>query len=106
ATTPSRRLRSYKQKRPDASASIIGDRDTSARDAALALWGDNPAAVFGDLTIAPPSGNKLTLVYRKPGDAGSHGAMGGIRRDTEGVYLLGSWPCSLGGRSSVLETGS
>jgi len=106
AATPSRRQRSYKQERPDAPKSIIGDRDTSVRDAALALWGDHVAAVFGDLTIAPPAGNKLTLVYRKPGDAGSHGAMGGFRRDTEAVYLLGAWPSALGGRSSVLETGS
>lgn len=107
AATPSRRKRSYKQPRPDAPTSIVGDRDTSARDGALELWGDGPAVIFGDLLLTPPDGNKLTLVYRKPPDAGCHGPIGGFRRDTEAVYLLGRWPASpLGGRSSVIESGA
>lgn len=85
---------------------IAGDADTSVRDAALVAWGDRPAVVFGDLMLAPPVGNKLTLVYRKPPDAGARGAMGGFRRDAEAIYLLGRWPSGLGGHSSILETGA
>ena len=45
------------------------------------------------------------MVYRKPPNAGTRGAMGGWRRDAEAIYLLGPWPSGLGGRSSVIATG-
>lgn len=90
--------------RSDAHAGIAGDDDTSVRDAALALWGDRPAVVFGDLMLAPPSGNKLTMVYRKPPNSGARGTVGGFRRDAEAIYLLGSWRTGLGGKSSVIAT--
>lgn len=90
----------------DRHGGIEGDLDTDARDAALAAWGDRPAMVFGDLMLAPPSGNRLTLVYRKPPNAGTRGAIGGYRRDAEAVYLLGPWASGLGGRSSVISTGA
>lgn len=83
---------------------IAGDLDTAVRDHALAAWGERPAVVFGDLTLAPPSGNKQTCIYRKPVNAGARGAMGGFRRDVEAVYLVGPWPSGLGGRSSVIAT--
>lgn len=89
-----------------AHAGIAGDDDTAVRDAALALWGGRPAVVFGDLMLAPPPGNKLTMVYRKPSDAGARGAIAGFRRDAEAIYLLGAWPSGLGGMSSVLTTGA
>jgi site-specific DNA-methyltransferase (adenine-specific) len=86
---------------------IAGDKDTSVRDAALALWGcTRPALAFGDLMLAPPAGTKQVLVYRKAADAGARGALGGWRRDAEAVYLLGPWPSGLGGRSSVITTGA
>lgn len=84
--------------------SIANDRDTSTRDAALELWGQRPAIVFGDLTLAPPAGTQLTTVYRKPPDAGTRGATAGFRRDLEAVYFLGRWKSGIGGRSSVLTT--
>lgn len=93
-----------KLKRNDSHAGIAGDRDTTTRDAALAAWGDRPAVVFGDLMLAPPPGNKLTLIYRKPPNAGARGAVGGFRRDAEAIYLLGKWPPGLGGMSSVIAT--
>ena len=103
--------RSWKQgrlklKRSDSHAGIAGDRDTTTRDAALAAWGDRPAVVFGDLMLAPPPGNKLTLIYRKPPNAGHRGSVGGFRRDAEAIYLLGKWPSGLGGTSSVIATGA
>lgn len=95
-----------KLKRDDSHAGIAGDRDTTTRDAALAAWGDRPAVVFGDLMLAPPPGNKLTLIYRKPPNAGTRGAVGGFRRDAEAIYLIGKWSTGLGGRSSILATAS
>lgn len=87
-------------------AGIAGDDDTATRDAALALWGTGrPGVVFGDLTLAPPQGNRQTLIYRKPPDAGFRGCTGGWRRDIEGIYLLGPWPAALGGRrTSIIGT--
>lgn len=83
---------------------IAGDGDTSTRDAALGMWNGRLAVVFGDLMLAPPAGARQVLVYRKAPDAGSRGATGGFRRDAEAVYLLGSWPSGIGGRSSVIGT--
>src|SRR5690606_1394541 len=84
---------------------ITGDDDTEIRDTALALWGElRRAAVFGDLMLAAPTSTKQVLIYRKPPDAGARGAVGGFRRDAEAVYLIGPWPTSLGGRSSIIAT--
>ena len=96
--------------RPNSAASrhrdgIAGDIDTSVRDAALSKWGGvRPMIVFGDLMLAPPAGTKLVGVYAKPPDAGLRGAIGGIRRDLEAVYLLGPWPSGVGGRSALFRT--
>jgi hypothetical protein len=83
---------------------IANDGDTANRDAALAAWGDRPAAAFGSLALCPPEGTRQTLVYRKPPDAGARGATGGFRRDLEAIYLIGPWPSGIGGRTSVLTT--
>jgi site-specific DNA-methyltransferase (adenine-specific) len=103
-TTPGR---GWHDARPVPHSPIAGDADTAVRDAILAAWGDSgPVACFGNLTMAPPPGVKLTCVYRKPPDAGTHGAIGGVRRDAEAIYLMGPWPAgqTLGGRSSVFTT--
>lgn len=83
---------------------IAGDEDTTTRDAALAMWGDRAAVAFGDLMLPPPAGNKLTMVYQKPQQAGQLGAIGGFRRNVEAIYLLGPWPSGIGGRSSILAS--
>jgi predicted RNA methylase len=85
---------------------IANDQDTSVRDTALAAWGTHRRGiVFGDLMLAPPSGNKLTCVYYKTDRAaGLRGAMGGVRRDAEAIYLIGPWPTGIGGRSSVFAS--
>lgn len=92
-------------KRPRNEASemgIAGDDDTSARDQALALWGTRPAVVFGDLMLTPPTGNKLTCVYYKShATSGLRGAIGGVRRDAEAIYLTGKWGSGIGGRTSL-----
>lgn len=84
---------------------IAHDSDSAVRDAALAMWGDRPAVVFGDLMLAPPAGTKLTCIYHKADPAaGLRGAIAGVRRDCEAIYLLGGWDSGLGGRSSLFRT--
>jgi site-specific DNA-methyltransferase (adenine-specific) len=85
---------------------IAGDSDTTVRDEALARWGSRPAIVFGDPLIARPDGTVQVLAYAKPADAGIKGARAGFRRDLEEIYLVGSWPAGVGGRSSILHTGA
>jgi len=85
---------------------ILNDKDTTTRDAALALWGNRPAVVFGDPLRSAPVGSCQALVYAKPLDAGIKGAHAGFRRDVEMIYLVGSWPAGVGGRSSILTTGA
>jgi len=86
---------------------IANDDSTATRDAALALWGDRPAVVFGDLLCLQPPGTVQALIYAKAADAGVKGARGGYRRDAEAIYLVGSaWPVGIGGRSSVLRSSS
>lgn len=85
---------------------IAGDRDTTARDAALEAWGDHLAIVFGDPLITPPTRTRQALVYAKPIDSGIKGARAGFRRDVEMVYLVGDWWVGVGGRSSILTTGA
>jgi site-specific DNA-methyltransferase (adenine-specific) len=89
---------------------IAHDRDTTVRDAVLQMWGDRwgdrRAILFGDLMLAPPLRTKLVGAYRKPGDAGIRGAMGGVRRDLEAIYLIGRWPSGIGGRTSLFTTGA
>lgn len=90
---------------PDRHDGIAGDDSTEVRDAALEIWGsDRPAVVFGDLMLHPPASTKLVGVYLKPPNAGTRGAIAGVRRDCEAIYLVGPWPSGLGGRSSLFKT--
>jgi site-specific DNA-methyltransferase (adenine-specific) len=82
---------------------ILGDHDTSARDGALDLWGTlRPGVVFGSLHAPAPIGNRQTLIWRKPTDAGVYGSTMGWRRDVEAVFLIGTWPRRTPRWSSVL----
>lgn len=100
----SRLKNSHGHGRSRPNAGIVGDKDTTVRDAALTLWGGRVGAVFGDLLVDKPAGAVQTLIYGKPMDAGVKGARGGYRRDVEGIYLIGPWPVGVGGRSSILRT--
>ena len=84
---------------------IANDRTTEARDAALALWGTRPAAMFGSPLMPPPTGTKQVLVWQKPPDSGALGAIAGFRRDWECIYLLGALPNMPACRSAVLRSG-
>ncbi len=74
---------------------IAGDRDSDARDAALALWGhEKPAAVFGTWRVDRPAGTRQVLVWDKTDGVGP--GMGDLASafgtSHEEVYLLGDWP--------------
>jgi site-specific DNA-methyltransferase (adenine-specific) len=92
------------KRKSDKHDGIANDESVGVRDAALELWGNRRAIVFGDLMLAPPAGTKLTGIYAKPVDAGIRGAIGGVRRDAEAIYWLGKWGSGIGGRSSVFAT--
>lgn len=97
----------YAQTRNAASLTgIANDSSTTVRDEALAQWGgDRAAIVFGDLMLPPPARTKLTAVYYKADPAsGLRGAIGGVRRDAEAIYLVGRWKSGIGGRSSVFAS--
>lgn len=100
-----KRSDSRRFQRKNATERIANDQDTGARDDVLGLWGDRRAVVFGSLSLPPPSGTRLTCVYHKTdAAAGLRGAVGGVRRDAEAIYLVGKWPSGIGGRSSVFAS--
>jgi site-specific DNA-methyltransferase (adenine-specific) len=83
---------------------IVGDESTEIRDWVLSQWGDRPGVVFGDLMLAPPSGTRQVLIYKKPPDTGLSG-YGGFNKDTEAVYLIGPWSGGISKwQTSILET--
>lgn len=88
----------------ESDAGIANDTTTEARDAALAMWGNKPAFVFGSLLLPPPAGAKQCAVYVKPLDSGHLTAVAGVRRDVEAIYLLGNHRTGGGGRSAVFKT--
>jgi len=83
---------------------IKGDKDTSVRDAALALLKGVPAVVFGSFYAKYPEDVKQVLVWHKPPDAGVVGSTTGYRRDAEPVFLVGDWPSRNVAWTSVLSS--
>jgi DNA modification methylase len=73
----------------DRAVSIAGDDDTSLRDAAVELWGDRPALIFGSWKRPEPTGTRHVLAWEK----GDHVGMGDIslpwRPNVEEIYVLG-----------------
>ena len=53
---------------------IAGDEDTASRDAAMGLWGDRPALVFGRWSEPRPVGTRMVLTWEK----GEHVGMGDL----------------------------
>lgn len=79
-----------RQRREDPQAgvppmTIANDRDTAARDAALALWGDKPALVFGSPRLPDPPiavADRLVWDKKRPGMNG-----GPWRYRHESIYV-------------------
>jgi hypothetical protein len=83
---------------------IANDATTDARDAALALWGDKPAAVFGSPRMPDPPGawaDRLVWDKRRPGMNGGpwryrHESIfvtaGFLRVSDSAVSIISAWP--------------
>lgn len=77
------------QRRVSIARSIRGDKDTAARDGALALWGSRPALAFGTWRIQRPEGTRQVLVWDTKGALGM-GAMDlPWKPSHQEVYVLG-----------------
>ena len=90
-----------------ASKSHIGiqnDEDTTCRDEALKILGDQRGIVFGSFYAPFPIGIKQVLVWNKPADSGLVGSVTGFRRDAEPIFLIGKWPTLTVRWGSVLHT--
>jgi site-specific DNA-methyltransferase (adenine-specific) len=73
---------------------VIGDGDTSIRDAALNAWrGRRPALVFGTWKVARPEGTRQVIVWDKSDGNGTGSLLWSPWRQThEEIYLCGDWP--------------
>jgi site-specific DNA-methyltransferase (adenine-specific) len=70
-------------------APIANDHDLSARDAALAAWGDRPALVFGQWKMPKPEGTHTVLVWDKGEQAGMGNLSVPWKPNWEEIYVLG-----------------
>lgn len=69
---------------------IAGDKNTSARDEALAAWGDKPALVFGFWRRPFPPTTRQLIVWDKRGGTGFSGDLKMPWADaTEQIYVIG-----------------
>ena len=66
---------------------VAGDDNPDLRDAALALWGDKPALVFGRWDVPRPTGTRHRLIWDKGNSVGMGIPWG---HTEEEIYLLGS----------------
>lgn len=84
---------------------IANDSDTSARDAALALWGSRPSLVFGDLRAPLPAGYRGTLVFRKPTTSRPPiGRRLPWHNNWEPIFVCGPWPATQPSQDAVVST--
>jgi site-specific DNA-methyltransferase (adenine-specific) len=88
-----------------ANPGIRNDHDTSARDAALEVWGHTkPALVFGSLRAQYPTGWNKMLIFQKAQLSGMWGNWSPWRSDWEPIFVLGEWPKQKPLTSSVFRT--
>ena len=69
---------------------IAGDGDTGIRDAALSLWGDRPAIVFGKWSQPRPAATRARLIWSKAPDPGMGDLDFPWGNSDEEIYVLGS----------------
>lgn len=77
-------------RRDTLAASILGDKDTVARDAVLAAWGERPAIVFGTWRIPRPEGTRARLIWDTKGALGMGDLSIPWKPSDQEIYILGS----------------
>lgn len=75
-----------------ASQAVANDRTTEARAAALEVWGNRPALVFGTWRIDRPASTRQVLIWDKGTDVGMGDLTMPWGNSFEEVYVLGDWP--------------
>ena len=50
---------------PKVGRPVLGDADTTARDAVLEMWRGRPALVFGKWTVQRPASTRMRLIWDK-----------------------------------------
>ena len=70
--------------------SIAGDKDTSARDDMISLYGDGPALVFGTWRRPRPAGTRMVLVWDTRGALGMGDLSLPWKPSHQEIYVLGS----------------
>lgn len=81
---------------------IEGDESTDARDAALSLWGDRPAIVFGASRIPRPYATRGLAIWDKGPATGTLIPGMPYKLSFEEIYFLGGGFLS-GGREGVIK---
>ena len=79
-------------RRDTLAASIIGDEDTSLRDAALAAWlgfGERPALVFGTWRTPRPTGTHTRLIWDTKGALGMGNLSVPWKPSDQEIYVIG-----------------
>lgn len=80
----------YRSNKASAMArSIDGDADTATRDAALTLWGERPALVFGSWQRPRPTGTRMLLVWDTKGALGMGDTSLPWKPSHQEIYVLG-----------------
>lgn len=74
--------------KPKGADRVANDKHTGIRDAALAAWGDRPAAVFGTWRQERPAGTLHRLIWWKRGQAPGPARAAFMLQDEE-IYILG-----------------
>ncbi len=77
-------------RRDTLAASIAGDKDTSARDRALDVWGERPALVFGTWRIERPAQTRALLVWDTKGALGMGDLSIPWKPSHQEIYVLGT----------------
>jgi site-specific DNA-methyltransferase (adenine-specific) len=77
-------------RRDTLAASILGDKDTTARNDVLAAWGDRPAIVFGTWRIPRPEGTRARLIWDTKGALGMGDLSIPWKPSDQEIYVLGS----------------
>jgi len=83
---------------------IANDHDISTRDAALSLWGNKPALVFGSWRMPRPDGTHTVLIWDKGPAAGMGDLSVPWKPNTEEIYVIGRG--FVGSRDSSVLSGA